>query len=768
MYFNLKNKKLSKISYILVIMLFIVFFSVNTYAYISNENLKIFAVNSSSVAMDANLNIEIQEGSGKIYTSINSSIGTSTQESARNAVLVTEKYVDNIKDKYDYFFDIQSSAASVDGPSAGAAMAFLLINMHQDKDVNNNISITGTITADGYVGDVGGVYEKSQKANEVGIDLFFIPKGNREQMVDINGEVKLIDLVNYAYNNWDMKIIEVDNIEDVLYYSSLDYDEIDINATNNKENDDFFIPEKIDYSKSLEPMRKIVDEYVEDSNQTLIKAEKSVKESIIKESNVTQQLLSYLNFAKSYIKDAKVYSNKNYLYTAANNSFIAKVYSTTVDEIVTNPSILNKDSTVFSIKLEELEEKITAVEKRSKSCKLNSIEWCIGAKQRITWSKNKLNSLKETNNITLMQNIQDYSYALSWIEIANDFLDIGMNDQGPIFVESPYFKDFAQEKIVDLENQMVLIGSSSQNEDLLRRVNAAKTDYKKGWYVTSLYDSASAMAVLETIKEQDNEFFNKALYNKNLEDLLTKLRTTKNIKSSTNIWSKLYLDHALFFNKKAEYYENKSKIEYENNLKTSNSILNISKNLYFIEEKVLDYYNNANISEIITEIEDVNNTNIQGDISKEVSDKDDKTSNIYIYSKQNKDITYIYLILAAFVIIIAAIVVKLEKYTNKKKILKDKISELDEKLLDGTISEYTYKELRHKYLIELHNMKNANKSLDTSISNKSLLAKKMSSVHPSLVVYNRNKTKSKKTKSKKNIKKNSTKLKKKNKSNKKK
>jgi uncharacterized protein len=744
-YKNNKNKNQLNILKLFVIF-FILLFSINTFAFIPEASMKIFAVNTSKVAMDADLHIRIEEGTGKIYSSVNSSVGNSTQESERDAVNLCENVIDNIKNKYNYYFEIVSNASSVDGPSAGAAIALLLISMHTDKDLDGKVSITGTISPDGYVGDVGGIYEKTKKAAEIGIKLFMIPSGNRDQMIEEDGEVQLIDLVNYAYNNWDLKIVEVNTIEDVKKYAHMDLDEIDINAQTADLSYEFN-PSKINYSKSLEPMRQIVDSYLVDSNITLNNAEGSVSESVIKDSSITKSLLSFLNYARKSINDAKKYSASNYLYTAANSSYLAQIYSITVDEIVKNPSILNTNSTIFDIKLEELDERINFVENRSRLCSLDKMEWCVGAKQRITWAQDKLVEIENNKNKDVLSRILDLAYAKAWIEIADDFLDVSIDGSEIKFTESVYFKSLAQEYIVNLENKLVVSNiQENTDSDLKRRITAARNNYNKGWYVTSLYDSASALAVLESKTQNEQEVFNDNLFYDNYNLLLENLRKNSSLNSNTNIWSKLYLDHSIMYEESSRFFKNKDHAESSSNLKTANSIMLISKNLYEVENIILDYYNNADIQDIIVEITDINTIDDKSNL--------DNTNNsykqdVYVIAKDDSNNIIIYVYIIALFLIVLIIVYKVEIQNNKKSILQKKLSELDERIIDGRISEFSYKDLRHRYLLELSLLKSKTDKKESCEKHKKF--PKVIHTHTSLVpkANKKLKTKNKTTKNKK-------------------
>lgn len=663
--------------------------------------MKIFAVNSANIAMDANLTVKVLPGTGKIYSSLDASIvGSTTQESERYAISVASGIVGNdAKNKNDFYIDIVSPAYSIDGPSAGGAMTLLITSLLESKQLPQDVSMTGTITQDGFIGNVGGIYEKSKKAAEVGIKLFMIPSGNRKQMISDNGDVRLIDLVDYAYSEWGMKIIEVNTIDEAMNYAYTDINSIDINSVQTSKPPEFDAS-AIDYSSALEPMRNIVDKYLEDTNSQLSVVEQNILSSSIKDTSILQDMLSVINYSKDAIVRADEYSKNNYLYSAANEVFLAKVNITAVNEIMSNPSILVADSTAFSIKLDELNGLIAITEDRSKSCSLERFEWCIGAKQRLVWAENKLDELKDNNSEDAFSRIVDYAYAVAWVDISNDFLDVAITDSKEKFVESKYFKNDAQQYIITVENKLVLLDPSYTNdEDVSRRLTAAKTDLEKGWYVTSLYDSSAVMAVIISKEQGDNELFDTKAFEDKYNYLSEKLKSSANIDKEKNIWSKLFFDHAVYFYNSYLFYQNKNDTQAKSDLRTANSITNIAYFLNETESKVLDYYQNADISEVS---EDSNGS---------VAVFQDNYGTVKV---QNISlVVYILLLVLAVVLLAMAVEARRlkKKMTGKKEFIQRQIQDIDEKLVNGEISQFTYRELRHKYLEDLKELKQNGKEV---------------------------------------------------------
>ena len=681
--------------------------------YIPEANMKIFAVTSNNTAMEATLHAEIKPGTGRIFSSIHTIVGSQTQESEKNAVIAATTAVgDDTRNKYDFYFDIQSSASSIDGPSAGGAIALLLVSMLTGNDLNEKVSITGSITSDGYVGDVGGVYAKAKKASEVGIKLFMVPFGNRQQVITKeDGSTDLVDLIDYSYKNWGMKIVEVQTIDDILEYASMDLETIDINKPIIQDEKQF-IPEKIKISEAIKPMREIVDKYLIDANESILNSEKSINDSIIKDSSITQGLISLLAYSKEALENAEIYSKYNYMYTSANEAFLTKLYGMVILEVMDNPSILSVNSTIYNLKIKELEQKLKLTEERSRYCSLEKIEWCIGARQRITWAKDKIDDLKLANRSSLqnqnLDKILNLAYASGWIEIANDFLDIGIVSQGNNFKESSYFKEVAEKYIIDIENDLTISDESIVlNEDLQRRLTAAKTNLTNGWYVSSLFDAATAKAVMVSSKENTSDIFDESVFLKKYDVLTPLLRSTEGLSKTNNVWSKQFFDHSLYYYKKYLSYENKQDTRAISDLKTANSIINFAVLLYDVEKDVLSYYNNAN-ADIITEIIDIESSVKQD--QEESKDSNSDKSVYYVYtkeddSKEKLNFTYLYIYILALFAMIISLVIYVERNSNKKIKVQKKLAELDEKLIEGKISAFTYKELRAEYIRELKHLK---------------------------------------------------------------
>jgi len=111
-------------------LLFLVLLLGNCLAALEYDSLKVFAVTDNGTALSADLSVSLRPGTGKIWTSVEPLVGTSTQSTEKIAIDIAKDYSSEVNN-FDYFFEIKSSASLVEGPSAGAAMTLLVTSMLQ-------------------------------------------------------------------------------------------------------------------------------------------------------------------------------------------------------------------------------------------------------------------------------------------------------------------------------------------------------------------------------------------------------------------------------------------------------------------------------------------------------------------------------------------------------------------------------------------------------------------------------------------------------------
>jgi PDZ domain-containing protein len=110
-----------------------------------------------------------------------------------------------IKNEYKFPFDVKIKLAQTGGPSGGLIFALGVIEKLTLEDLvrSRNIAGTGTITNTGRVGPIGGITEKIIGANKAGVDLFFTPLENCDDLQAIeelisNQSEKMLKIVPIA------------------------------------------------------------------------------------------------------------------------------------------------------------------------------------------------------------------------------------------------------------------------------------------------------------------------------------------------------------------------------------------------------------------------------------------------------------------------------------------------------------------------------------------------------------------------------------------
>jgi ATP-dependent Lon protease len=150
--------------------------------------------------------------------------GDVMKESVQCALTCSINYIKNNLLKYnidnfdEYFsnnfkngFHIHtpSTAVSKDGPSAGCAFTCCFISRILNKQINNEIGITGEIELTGKITKIGGLSFKLIAAKNCGIKTVFIPIENKYDYEDII--TKNLNLIDENF-----KVIMVDYLEDLI------------------------------------------------------------------------------------------------------------------------------------------------------------------------------------------------------------------------------------------------------------------------------------------------------------------------------------------------------------------------------------------------------------------------------------------------------------------------------------------------------------------------------------------------------------------------
>ncbi|MFA4856168.1 MAG: S16 family serine protease, partial [archaeon] len=444
-----------------------------------------------------------------------------------------------------------------------SAMALLTVASLQNKAIPALVGMTGTISEDGTIGPVGGVFEKSQEAAKIGIKLFMIPKGEAKQTVKLPSGVQNILLPDYALKEWGMKVVEVDKLDTALKLAFSDISKIDVNKTQ-QQPQLVFMPKPISQASSLQPLQRQNSKFLSETKDLINSARNALSTTLITDTSVINGLLSQLGDTEDALKEAQTLNDANYLYSSANYAFLARVNALTIKDIAENPSILSDNSTVLKVKVQNLQEKVKALESEiDKGIPAQDFEWYAAAQQRLTWARINLeqlaqpetiiviNGVQQTNSTTAVKKVQDFEFAQAWFDIAVNFYSFGSNSEKWASLND-FLKPELSAAIIKAENGLSINGNSD-NEDIARRVNSAKIEQAFKWNLGGYFDAVSAQSLLDAqaaVNGKDANALESILVSK-IAALDSQLKDL-NFKP---VWANLYLDHARYYLNGAKFYQ---------------------------------------------------------------------------------------------------------------------------------------------------------------------------------------------------------------------
>ncbi len=142
---------------------------------------------------------------GKDEMILTGQMGEVMKESARLALSIIKSAGHSIEKDRVIHIHVPAGAIPKDGPSAGVTIVTSIISLITSTVVRENLAMTGEITLRGVVLPVGGIKEKVLAARREGITEIILPRMNRKDLRDIEGEVLK-----------DLNIHYVENIDEVL------------------------------------------------------------------------------------------------------------------------------------------------------------------------------------------------------------------------------------------------------------------------------------------------------------------------------------------------------------------------------------------------------------------------------------------------------------------------------------------------------------------------------------------------------------------------
>ena len=429
----------------------------------NSGHLKLLAVSDmeNDVGGIAHLYLEIQDGTGRIFLDTFPLTKIDTQMSTRFAKEIACNFLEIDCSKKDFFYTIRSDSTIVGGPSAGSAIAILTTLLLNNQQVNESISITGTINSGGIIGPVSGLQAKINAAERNHLKKVLVPSLSNIQQ---NNTLNL--------TNQSIDIIEVSNLNEALYqFTGKDYQE------NHKE---------LIIDPSYNELMGEISEILCNKTNSLIQ---QVQNQNLTDNPLFNSSLELLNNANNAINNSAYYPAASYCFGAnikLNNIFTKNLSST---EILAELNNLKSDISQFEQRISQ--KNINTI---------NNIQTNIIVKERILDAKEHLDKGFEqiaTNNLTKTSYSLAYSTerlfsAIVWSKFFDD-------KSKKIELNQAQIKNSCLNKISEAEEryQYVKLITSLEFDETKKELQTAHLYHQNQEYDLCLFKASKAKANLD-------------------------------------------------------------------------------------------------------------------------------------------------------------------------------------------------------------------------------------------------------------------------------
>ncbi len=157
--------------------------------------------------------IESSLSKGKGRVTITGNLGDVMKESATIAMAYLKSHAEDFKidyrvfDNWDVNIHFPEGATPKDGPSAGITILTALASLFSQRQVKNNLAMTGEITLRGKVLPVGGIKEKILAAKRAGIKEIILSSENRKNIEEIREDY--LKGLTFHYVDTMMQVIDL-------------------------------------------------------------------------------------------------------------------------------------------------------------------------------------------------------------------------------------------------------------------------------------------------------------------------------------------------------------------------------------------------------------------------------------------------------------------------------------------------------------------------------------------------------------------------------
>ncbi len=413
-------------------------------------------VNNGTMGQLTTIGLNVTKGTGTVTISGPSSVASDTLQSAKTGVAYATQYLGINETAYNFSFTISDNNSAVSGPSAGLSFTLLAISGLEQKQISKSIAVTGTISANGTVGLIGGVFNKASASKFSGKSALLVPYAPNSS---------LESMFYYAsQQNLGIDMVEVKNVSEALQYTF-----------------GYKMPQpmKLDYNQSY-PVSSIpqanqscntcnISYFYPLENMTLNMTAAEINSMGKNFSTLKQQMLRVLNSYSSI-------GAKGYLYTASDFAFNEYIDAFTIASI-NSASLENATSTINNI--QNYCNALPVPQMTNQN-----YEYVIGgefrqalANQTIGAAVQQLNASTSSDGIIL--SLRDAGTANAWCKAASAMYNTAYAIGGTNVTYDGSIRDIA-------DNYLSQAASNSMPNTYL---SVASQAFKNGDYYTTIYAS---------------------------------------------------------------------------------------------------------------------------------------------------------------------------------------------------------------------------------------------------------------------------------------